>query len=248
LWIMDYKAGSLTMEAFKEKILQYKTASFDTQEFEVELQTMKDIFSTTINFARRNVLQSQTITSSTANAYFPSRSSNIIPYYYGQGVMFIFSSSNWTTPNLSSLSSVLSRQRSGFDTQPSSSQSAQSDSEGNIQRRLREQQDQAIQLLELQNATRAKTAEFYEQVKGYLIEAIANYGKSMGTLKADEYITLVLMPTPDTISTPFGAITGRDSRFSHCDIISVQKAWITDYKAGALTMDEFKRKVLQYTQ
>ena len=32
------------------------------------------------------------------------------------------------------------------------------------------------------------------------------------------------------------------------DIISAQKSWITDYKAGRISLENFKQKVLQYTE
>jgi hypothetical protein len=42
--------------------------------------------------------------------------------------------------------------------------------------------------------------------------------------------------------------SGMNSGSSRYDTISVQKSWITDYKAGRLTVDAFKQKVLQYAE
>jgi hypothetical protein len=45
-----------------------------------------------------------------------------------------------------------------------------------------------------------------------------------------------------------GSLFGSDRTSSHCQVVSAQKSWITDYKAGKLTLDAFKQKVLQYSE
>jgi hypothetical protein len=45
-----------------------------------------------------------------------------------------------------------------------------------------------------------------------------------------------------------GGLFGGDRTSSHCELVSAQKSWITDYKAGKLTLDAFKQKVLQYSE
>ena len=85
--------------------------------------------------------------------------------------------------------------------------------------------------------------EAMAQAKVYLIEALANHGDSLTTVKPNEYVTLVL--TADDVIVLFA---GSEDASSHRQIISVQKSVITDYKAGRLSLDGFKQKVLQYTE
>ena len=74
-----------------------------------------------------------------------------------------------------------------------------------------------------------------------LIEALANYGDSLTQVKPSEYINLILY-TEGLDIMDYGPAKTRH------DVISAQKSWITDYKAGRITLDNFKQKVLQYTE
>ena len=75
-----------------------------------------------------------------------------------------------------------------------------------------------------------------EAVKIPLIETLANYGDSLTTVQPDEYVNLVLV------------VDVLDPKRKRTDVISARKSWITDYKAGRLTLDGFKQKVLQYAE
>ena len=98
-----------------------------------------------------------------------------------------------------------------------------------VQARIKKSQEEA-------EASREKFLESLKEIRTPLIEALANYGDSLTTVKPGEYINFVLMT--DSL--------GR-TKTRH-DIISSQKSWITDYKAGRLTLENFKQKVLQYTE
>ncbi len=84
---------------------------------------------------------------------------------------------------------------------------------------------------------REKLLQNLGDIKIHLIETLANYGDSLTTVKADEYINLIL-----NTEDPEGGNRQRS------DTISAQKSWITDYKAGRLSIEDFKQKVHQYTQ
>jgi ribosomal protein S17E len=87
---------------------------------------------------------------------------------------------------------------------------------------------------------KAKHEEYLKNLsktKDNLIEALASYGDSMTTVKPHEYINLVL--ATDDPSIPW------DQRPRH-DVISAQKSWIADYRAGKLTLDAFKAKLIRY--
>ncbi|HTY63879.1 MAG TPA: hypothetical protein VMG30_16650, partial [Acidobacteriota bacterium] len=85
-----------------------------------------------------------------------------------------------------------------------------------------------------------KFLESLKEIRVYLIEALANYGDSLTQVKPGEYVNLILY------TDAFDSDTSK-MKTRH-DIISAQKSWITDYKAGRITLDNFKQKVLQYTE
>jgi hypothetical protein len=92
------------------------------------------------------------------------------------------------------------------------------------------------QIREEAEANRQKFLQNIAGLKPPLIEALANYGDSITTVKPEEYINLVLITD------------GFDEQRTRSDVISARKSWITDYKAGRLTMEGFKQKVVQYNQ
>jgi hypothetical protein len=89
-------------------------------------------------------------------------------------------------------------------------------------------------------AKQAKFLKSLEEISSHLIEALANYGDSLTQVKSGEYINLIFQ------TDLFDADLGRTK--TQYNIISAQKSWITDYKAGRITLDNFKQKVLQYTE
>ncbi len=85
-------------------------------------------------------------------------------------------------------------------------------------------------------ANREKFLQTIGEAKEYLIETLANYGDSLTTVKPDEYVNLVLVTNT------------YDSQRKMSDVISARRSWITDYKAGRLTLEGFKQKVIQYSE
>jgi hypothetical protein len=114
-----------------------------------------------------------------------------------------------------------------------------------VRKRVAEAQEQMSKRRETMEKQRQKQQELVAQMKGYLIEALANYGDSMTVVKPSEYINIVITTDSDGMLLD-GEWT--DSRSSARQIISVQKSTVSDYKAGRLTLDAFKSKVLQYNQ
>ncbi len=110
-----------------------------------------------------------------------------------------------------------------------------------MKKRLAEAQEKVKKRQEYTEQQRQKLVQTVAQAKVHLIEALANYGDSMTSVKPNEYINLILN-TDDAYSVGFG-----DSE-SRREIISVQKSTIIDYKAGRLSLDAFKQKVLQYQE
>ena len=87
------------------------------------------------------------------------------------------------------------------------------------------------------NASWQKLLQAIDKIQTPLIETLANYGDSLTVVKPEEYINLVLMTDEST-----------SLQKKRLDIISARKSWITDYKAGRITLDEFRQQVLQYNQ
>jgi F0F1-type ATP synthase membrane subunit b/b' len=113
--------------------------------------------------------------------------------------------------------------------------------EETIRKRLAAAQEKVKKRQEVLEQRRQKFEQSLAQLKVHLIEALANHGDSLTTVKPNEYINLVL-------STDMGgALLGGGRGGSERDIISVQRSVVSDYKAGRLTLDAFKQKVLQYS-
>lgn len=109
-------------------------------------------------------------------------------------------------------------------------------------KKLAELQERAKRKMEEEEARRTKFREALGQLKGFLIEALANHGDSISTVKPNEYINLVILDEGRSFwlgEDPSGERAQRD-------IISVQRAVISDYKAGRLSLDSFKQKVMNY--
>ena len=110
--------------------------------------------------------------------------------------------------------------------------------EVDLQKKLSDLQDRAKKRQEEFEASKAKFRANLEQIKGVLVEALANHGDSLSTVKPHEFINLVIVDEG-------GGWLANDSEGKR-EIISVQKSIIADYKAGRLTPEEFKQKVLNY--
>ena len=74
----------------------------------------------------------------------------------------------------------------------------------------------------------------FDSLRNPLVDILAKYGDSLSFVKPDEYINLVIY-TPSLMD-----ISGRQQRV---DVISARKSWITDYKAGRMTLEEFREKI-----
>lgn len=110
--------------------------------------------------------------------------------------------------------------------------------EVDLQKKLANLQDKAKKRQDEFEARKAKFRANLDQIRGLLIEVLANHGDSLTTLKPHEFINLVIVDEG-------GGWLANDAEGKR-EIISVQKSIISDYKAGRLTLAEFKQKVLNY--
>lgn len=95
-----------------------------------------------------------------------------------------------------------------------------------LQERMRKQREEAGQ-------RRARFQETLARIKVQLVEALANHGDSMSQVQPDEYLTLIITPDGRALAKPL--------------ILSVKRSAVVDFKAGRLTLDAFRAKVLDYT-
>lgn len=110
-----------------------------------------------------------------------------------------------------------------------------------IRKRVAAAQERVKQRQAALEQRRQKFQATLEQLKVHLVEALANHGDSLTFVKPNEYINLVL-------STDIGgALLAGGAAGPQRDIISIQKSVVSDYKAGRLTLEALKQKVLQYS-
>ena len=81
-----------------------------------------------------------------------------------------------------------------------------------------------------------------------LVETLAKYGDSLTVVKPQEYITIVISGEAGPWFSDEFLVGGPVTADRNQQIVSVQKSVVTDYKAGRITLDEFKKKVLSYTE
>lgn len=119
-------------------------------------------------------------------------------------------------------------------------------SQDDLRKKVAEAQEKVKKVREDSEANRAKFLQSLGEIKSFLIEALANHGDSLTTVKPNEYITLVIMLDDFGDMNWYGGDATGDR--AHEEVVSVQKSWITDYKAGRLTLEAFKQKAIQYAQ
>ncbi len=115
-----------------------------------------------------------------------------------------------------------------------------------LRKKVAEAQEKVKKVREDSEANRAKFLQSLGEIKSFLIEALANHGDSLTTVKPNEYITLVIML--DDFGDMNWSVGDATADRAREEVVSVQKSWITDYKAGRLTLEAFKQKAIQYAQ
>lgn len=95
-----------------------------------------------------------------------------------------------------------------------------------LQERLRQQKEQL-------EKRRSDFQSSIARIKEQLIDALAGHGDSMSRVQANEYINIIITPDERIMLQPV--------------IMSVPRSAVVDFKAGRLTRDAFRAKVLDYT-
>jgi vacuolar-type H+-ATPase subunit I/STV1 len=235
-----------------------------------EIEIMKGILNTTLSYAAQSLSQRGTSTASskTTSAYgsMPIKFSKINAFQLaGQGVVFVIPTASLRTSGLNVFSedfgenlswqidnSLASSMEEAADQVALAKESLEAirkapdgqDSSTLKREELRKKRAEEIQAKrqkrrDEEQAKRQKFLQNLAEIKSRLIETLANYGDSFTTIKPDEYINLAL-----TSENGFGVENDQSSY----QTISIKRSWITDYKAGRLTLDSFKQKVLNYSE
>lgn len=107
-----------------------------------------------------------------------------------------------------------------------------------VRARAAEARARAAERRQKAEENRKKMLADLDGVRNGLVEALAGYGDSLTTVGPGEYVNIVLLDVPADAA---GARRGSE-------VISARKSWISDHKAGKLSLGEFKGKVLRYRQ
>jgi hypothetical protein len=234
-------------------------APFDAKKSQEELEIMKGILGTTLSFVLQKPDMVLLLQKNNTSKQTVWRFTNINAFYLaGQGAVFIIPTSNLpgrineAGNNISELYQGLLTQSlivTPFAQAKEGSSSVrtgptEADRE-NLRKKIEEDRLKLKRAEEDAEANRERYAKELKAVEAYLVETLASYGDSMTTVKPSEHINFVL--TDDGLG---GALVNLNSKRSPSSthIISAEKSWITDYKAGKLTLDGFKQKVLQYSE
>ncbi len=228
-------------------------ADFDRSKAERELEIMSGILDTTLKFV------SEQGSEEGHTGHLPSvwGSRSVTPYYfYDQGAVFMIS-----LPSIRSAGDFVLAAQAGeiavgeaYVAARQAAESAESRSRGssrasskrNLEALQEEVKNRQVELEKAHEEAEAKASE----ARDLLVEALANHGDSLTVLGPDEYINLVLKSNSSGLMY-FSGVTvvrprrGRSSAGSH-EVLSVRKSWISDYKAGRITLDDFKAKVVKY--
>ncbi len=267
---MKRKAIAVTMMLALGAVSAGLAQGPDLKKTRQELEIMKGILETTIGFVLRDIRQREAGAKASAQSLGRLYGGSDIDAFYlqGQGAVFVISTSGLRLRFVEKMPEALAlvdearleteaAYRAGLEAYQQALRAAEqaraqlaqgarppAPGQEELRKKLYEAQEKVKQRQEELKASQKKIQEYLEEISAHLIEALANHGDSMTTLRPGEYVDLV--------------ITGGDmlglARYAPADedtaayrIIAVQKSVIADYKAGRLTLEAFKQKVLRYT-
>jgi len=252
-----------------------KPELFDSQKAQQELEIMRGILSTTLGMVSKE-LRTNTSTGTTAGMRFRWQTPNVGAYYlYGQGATFTIPVSSlrhfgrWfgELPDLEAAQAEMeAAQEAMRDTAermrelgnrgtgrlqappappqlPKPPEPPRVNSE-ELKKSVAQAQEQVKKRREYLEQQNQKMQELIGALKGHLVDALANYGDSLTTIKPNEYINIII----STDSEDWDPLPDSNVQRASKQILSVQKSTVADYKAGRLTLDAFRQKVLQYNQ
>jgi DNA repair exonuclease SbcCD ATPase subunit len=138
----------------------------------------------------------------------------------------------------------LERAQQDLEKQQGKAAEAKAKAQERLQRnmeQLRKNQERMKQRQQDLEKRRAELAQRIERLKVYLRDVLATHGDSLGIVKAQEFVTLVI-----TSNGPHGwyAESGADEPTQN--VLSVKKSDVVDLKSGRITREQFDQRVMDY--
>ncbi len=262
-----------------------QTQLFDQEKSRQEIETMRGILRTTLDYAlKRNPQVTEDSKFGDLTGF--SRSNRVSGFYlYGQGALFSIS---LVSPSSAAFAPMAALAELAPPTPPippaapapppappllneddlaairQQAEAAKADSASTVAQAKQQQREAARQMDEImkQSASvqkkmgewRKQNAEAHARLqvqmasaKVALVETLAKYGDSLSVVKPQEYITIAISGEGEPWFSDEFSVVGPVTADRHQQIVSVQKSVVTDYKAGRISLDEFKKRVLSYT-
>lgn len=248
---------------------------FDQEKSREDIETMRAILTTTLNYALKGTRQERVDPNLGDFSHFTGFNRIEGYYLYGQGALFTISLAPF--PAMASVSPVPPAppeppappappllgddDTASVQTDAEAAKKEAADAAAQAKRHARELSQQRKELdkklgdlRKTMNEQRKQQAEALANLKQQmastktaLVETIAKYGDSLSVVKPQEYITIVIAGEGRPWFSNEFAVVGPVAMERHQQFVSVQKSVVTDYKAGRISLDEFKRKVISYT-
>jgi hypothetical protein len=220
---------------------------FDTNRTGRQLEIMKGILETTLQYALKDARSGETVTSGEhrlREVYFGE--TRIGGYYlFGQGAVFTISGESLMdsfgggpSAYLHAGELIYAEDMAAMEYAEAAEEIESDDEPGPATReQMKERIAAARARMQKQKEEAEKRRAKFQQalggIKAQLVETLATHGDSLTAVGPDEYITLIITPVREVMPQP--------------NIISVKRSVVTDFKTGRLSLEAFRGKVLQYT-
>lgn len=119
-------------------------------------------------------------------------------------------------------------------------------SEADRKERLERTRAQLDQMKDRMREARTRLEEKSEQARvtrermiEELIRVVATHGDTLHQLSADQFVNLVLLDQGERFGWTGAGLTGST-------VLSIRKGDVLEYKSGAITLDEFRSRILKY--
>ena len=90
--------------------------------------------------------------------------------------------------------------------------------------------------------SQAEMEQREQKIQGAIISALAQHGDSLSAIKPEEYISLIFLSDSRGLDS---FVSARQNR-SGARVVSVQMSQLSEFKRGALTLDQLRERLVQY--
>lgn len=212
-----------------------------------ELAIMQEIVKTTVSFVMQDFQrESVVVKKGEAKSFYafrtPFAGTDVLGFYlHNQGAVFVISTPNFIDPlrySFSTLAVVAKGKVAEVGKESEAPAAAASNQESRAHQELMLAQERARKREESREKAREEYSKRMTRLEDVLMETMATHGDSLAHLKSSETLTFVIAESSSSLGSEDDLIRSR--------IISVKKSDITDYKAGRITLEQFKQRVISY--